>query len=787
MVVREPLARVEQIVGQLRRVADEIVVAVDSRVLEEHLCVLRGSVDRLVRVEVVLPIERTFAWLYQQCAGEWILRVDDDECLSEALLSRLGHIDEIPASVTHVVIPTRWTWPDATTYLESSPWNQDAHPRLMRHHDARRLAPRALHDQGRLTGDRLRWREPLYHLDLIVNDVDTRSRKAAVYEDARPGLRSFDGRALSVAFYLPERRADLALAPLEPCDVDAISSLVAASRATDTARHLSDVPTSPVVLVDRLTVEQPTSTTPAGASRARLTTYVSHSEIAEHEDLVVIVGVTNSGEVAWRRRDDDLGVLLGAHWLHPDGSLWRNDVARAKLPCDLAPGESAEVEMIVPSPGGPGEYLLHVGVLEENVAWFEEPIRQPVRVRPQSRVFIFPSTSPFRHLGDDIILRGTIAALALRAPDLGVKVIQDWPPGRRDDVGFATVPGPAGPLFSRGLSRRLVLSSMRELWRDARDVSRGEEAQNSRSAPFLDALSTADCLVVLGAGALTSTYRDELWMRVAAVGAARCMGLPVIVAGSGWGPIRGLLDRFVARRMLRDATAVHLRDGVERATATPLLGRHRRRIIPGEDLARYSRRADPDEGRECLLQRGVDGEYAVLSLRGGVDDEHTLSALESVVRHLQHRGLTCVFVPHVEGSGPYDDAPVGHELARRCPGVVVLSPMPSDALCFAVHAGAVVSVGTRYHAAVLATSAGVPAVQIVRSSTRYDRQRGEGLSAVTPGPLAIHPLDRDVTEIVTVIDRLLDGPLERATTPSPEHHPVLGLLNDYTSLLDPSG
>ena len=62
-----------------RPVVDEIVVALDDRVdtaLVGRACELADSV---VRMPYEPPPERTLPWLYAQCTGDWILKLDDDE------------------------------------------------------------------------------------------------------------------------------------------------------------------------------------------------------------------------------------------------------------------------------------------------------------------------------------------------------------------------------------------------------------------------------------------------------------------------------------------------------------------------------------------------------------------------------------------------------------------------------------------------------------------------------------------------------------------------------------
>jgi hypothetical protein len=75
----------------LRKVADEIVIAADSRVDAESLAEYAAVADQLFRIEVVHS-ERHFAWMHQQCTGDWIFRIDADELASPALVAALPQL-----------------------------------------------------------------------------------------------------------------------------------------------------------------------------------------------------------------------------------------------------------------------------------------------------------------------------------------------------------------------------------------------------------------------------------------------------------------------------------------------------------------------------------------------------------------------------------------------------------------------------------------------------------------------------------------------------------------------
>ena len=88
------------------------------------------------------------------------------------------------------------------------------------------------------------------------------------------------------------------------------------------------------------------------------------------------VRVENTGHALWLR-DGEAGtdkgaVHLTAHLLSEDEEELFRYYAGAYLPRDLAPGESAVIEIAVPAPFEPGAYRLQFDMVAEQIAWFED-------------------------------------------------------------------------------------------------------------------------------------------------------------------------------------------------------------------------------------------------------------------------------------------------------------------------------------------------------------------------------------------------------------------------------
>jgi tRNA (mo5U34)-methyltransferase len=94
------------------------------------------------------------------------------------------------------------------------------------------------------------------------------------------------------------------------------------------------------------------------------------------EELSFTLDVENRGLARWPARGEGPAgqgaVHLGAHLLREDEEELAWDFGRADLPRDLAPGDSARVEINLRAPAEPGRYVVEFDLVAEHVAWFED-------------------------------------------------------------------------------------------------------------------------------------------------------------------------------------------------------------------------------------------------------------------------------------------------------------------------------------------------------------------------------------------------------------------------------
>lgn len=114
--------------------------------------------------------------------------------------------------------------------------------------------------------------------------------------------------------------------------------------------------------------------------KAQITLPDAPAELTAGEKATVRVHLKNASDVFWwsrggevnERSDNHFYIAAGNRWLKPDGSLVTDMDGRYGISKDLKPGEETEVPLTVTAPKEPGDYLLEVDLVQEQVAWFSD-------------------------------------------------------------------------------------------------------------------------------------------------------------------------------------------------------------------------------------------------------------------------------------------------------------------------------------------------------------------------------------------------------------------------------
>ncbi len=376
-------ALVAAALAPLREVADEIVVAVDSRVDPRRLGPLVDLADTAVRFAYADPPERSRPWLVDLCRHDRVLMVDGDEVASAALVAALPGL-AADDGVVQGRVPRRWCFPDASHWLAERPWWPDHQIRLLHrgpdldfdlavHGGARRALPARYLDA------------PLYHLTCVVTPFADRRARVRRYEAARPGMVAVGGGPMNDTLYVPEHFATLRPADIPDEDRCRLAAVVAAATAGTPDGPAPDLA---VVGAEEIAAHVPPDPLAAQGYRATLAVAELDRRTAPGNDTTLMVAVSNTGTAPLPHRDGR-GVQLRVAVRLTDPATGRpvDDWALSRLPCDVPPGETRLVEALVRVPGVPGHHTVEVDLLNERSRWFGCVARSDLVVATRWRRF----------------------------------------------------------------------------------------------------------------------------------------------------------------------------------------------------------------------------------------------------------------------------------------------------------------------------------------------------------------------------------------------------------------
>jgi len=778
LLTGDPVATAGRI-AVLRPYVDEIVVAVDSRAADA-VEVLHDA-DRCLVYDFAFPSSRNFGWLNAQCTGRWRLRLDADEVPGHGLLENLADLTRAD-DVTHYWLPRRWLYGDAETWLTGPPWYPDYQLRLVRNLPAVDHPPRRAHDLAPVAGPSRYLDTPIYHFDLIEQPLAVRVEKAAGYERTQAGLRT-EGIALNAGFYLPEQRTRLATAPVPDEDR---SVLAAAERREELAP--SGLRKPEVIRVERDAIDAcwPGRTLPESAYRVRIEPFGPVPALDPDGFRNLYVHVTNTGDETWPGEALHPEIRIGYRFTADDGRV-HDTGGRALLPGPLPPGSASVVPVPVRAPSEPGPWRIEVDLVHEHVRWFGQPLVVDVTVHAPPRVALIAGDSPFRHVGDDTIVRAHLQQLALFAPEAEAVLLTGDPDAATGAFAVRAEPDLYGGVYA-GLDDRgdpdelapAVRSRIDELVGAASRFAAGEDLPDPALTRTLRVLSECTALVLASGGALTSAFAvPTLWPQCAAVLVARALGVPVVFSGVTAGPFAAR-DLDLVTAAFAAAELIVVRDATDSPAELARLGIDPSRIVVAPDPAVAALPAPDGEVFAVLAALAVgDRPYVLVSLRDRAPVPET-DAVAALVDHLAARGFACLAIPHCVHPSE-DDRRAHAGVAKLAPALRAVEPLPPDDVISGLVARAALVVGSRYHLAVFAAAAGVPALALVDGPYTERKARGAGLAG--PGPVTPLPVDVSAAELIAAADAALAGPAATVTPRAPMLAPTLPAVVRITAAL----
>jgi hypothetical protein len=364
-----PAGRVRALLERVRPHVDEIVLMVDRSGDTGALEACADLADQRLTFELRDSPARLIGWIQHQCAGDWILRIDDDEVPSDALLAGLpALVDDPYALVFH--LRRHWVYPTPDRYIVSRPWSVDYQAgRLVRNLPGAWTFDGAVHTVGAIEGEQRFVDAAIYHCDLLVTSTAARRSKRVRYESEWPGVAL--GGIGTNDMYLAEEAAGLATAPVPPADVAAIRAVIDGSPTRPRSYEGGPVPHATFDEIDLFNVRR----------LPRPDGFAASVEVEDAPRRVraagihhVFVAATNTGSEPWlwAPREPESGPLpaaegeagrvrVGYGWRDPSGQR-RPFRGRDRLTEAVWPGETSRVPVDIRTPAVPGEWELDVGV-----------------------------------------------------------------------------------------------------------------------------------------------------------------------------------------------------------------------------------------------------------------------------------------------------------------------------------------------------------------------------------------------------------------------------------------
>lgn len=129
---------------------------------------------------------------------------------------------------------------------------------------------------------------------------------------------------------------------------------------------------------------------PDNGFKALITLQDPPAKLRTGQKQTIQMKVKNASDVIWYARGAEVNnapsnkfyLAVADRWLKAEGEKLVTDMdGRHGLPRDLKPGEETEVPLLITAPKDPGDYILELDLVQEQVAWFHDKGSATARVK----------------------------------------------------------------------------------------------------------------------------------------------------------------------------------------------------------------------------------------------------------------------------------------------------------------------------------------------------------------------------------------------------------------------
>jgi len=133
--------------------ADELVVCIDTETTDDVYATAVPFTARIHYVQTKGSLELMLPYIVSLCSGEYVLRVDDDECIRGLWDRETVESHACLNDVSHFLLGTRWLIPPGDMFITDEPWFPDFHVRLFRRDDRLIIYPEQIHEPLLIRGE----------------------------------------------------------------------------------------------------------------------------------------------------------------------------------------------------------------------------------------------------------------------------------------------------------------------------------------------------------------------------------------------------------------------------------------------------------------------------------------------------------------------------------------------------------------------------------------------------------------------------------------------------------
>ncbi|MFK4729843.1 polysaccharide pyruvyl transferase family protein [Agromyces mediolanus] len=322
------------------------------------------------------------------------------------------------------------------------------------------------------------------------------------------------------------------------------------------------------------------------------------------------------------------------------------------------------------------------------------------------------------HLGDEAMTEAAIAQLTARGVDqLTLAAVE--PETARSFYG---VPAVSQTGFAWDWPRERLEAGLARLT--------AELEAGTAAGALVEAVRSADFVLIAGGGNLTSEYPSHVFERVAFARIARFVGTPLLVTSQTVGPMLRERDRELVREIVDDAVVFGAREAASFELVRGLAADEERVLRTFDDgILLESDEASRDDLAD--LELGDRIVVASFAADRGTTAWSRADYIERVAVLLDELAVEfdaqVVLAPHTGSFDPANvrkDHAIGLEIAAAASDAVRALPTITAREYLALLERAMLSVSTRYHPTVFAPQLGIPTVGISMSYYSSVRMRG---------------------------------------------------------------